>query len=200
MPYSLAPLPYDYSALESYIDAQTMSLHHDKHHATYTQKLNDALKNTKWEQKSAEWLLAHLDQLPENLKQPVKNFGGGFVNHNLFWQCLSPKFDQQPSSALLKAINQSFGSYQSFQDKFSQAAMTQFGSGWAWLVQKPDGSLGVYSLPNQDTPLTIGDTPLLTVDVWEHAYYLKYQNRRDEYIANFWHVVDWQKVASRLKY
>ncbi|HOZ03356.1 MAG TPA: superoxide dismutase [Candidatus Woesebacteria bacterium] len=198
MSFQLPKLPYQYGALEPYFDAQTMEIHHTKHHQTYTDKLNQAVTGTEWESKSAEWLVSNLNQLPEKIRGAVRNHGGGFVNHNLFWQLLSPEFDQTPPPELLQKLENQFGSFTKFQEEFSNAAKTHFGSGWAWLVQKPSGELDIYSLPNQDSPLSMDDVPLLALDVWEHAYYLKYQNRRDEYIANFWHVINWQQVAKNL--
>lgn len=199
MPHSLPPLPYATAALEPYIDAQTMSLHHDKHHATYTLKLNEAVAGTSWQDQPVAQLLTNLAQLPEEIRQKVRNHGGGYLNHNLFWQILSPKFDQTPPPKLMQKLDDQFGSFAKFQEQFSTAAKTHFGSGWAWLTQKSTGELAIYSLPNQDSPLTLGDKPLMTLDLWEHAYYLNYQNRRDEYVANFWHIINWQQVAKNLE-
>jgi superoxide dismutase, Fe-Mn family len=196
MAHQLAPLPYGFDALEPYIDARTMEIHHDKHHAAYTNNLNKAIEGTEWENMPVEQLLANLDRVHENIRTTVRNNGGGYVNHNLFWQVMGPKAGGNPTGELAAAIDRTFGSFAAFQEKFATAAATRFGSGWAWLVQKKDGMLDVYSTPNQDSPLMTGDKPLLGLDVWEHAYYLKYQNRRPEYIANFWNVVNWTAVAA----
>lgn len=195
MAYELAPLPYDYSALEPYIDTQTMQIHHDKHHAAYTANLNKAVAGTDFEKLPAEELLTRLDHLPDSIRTAVRNNGGGYVNHNLFWAILGPNAGGAPSGKLAAAIDAAFGSFTAFQEKLSAAGMGRFGSGWAWLVVKPDGRLDVYSTANQDSPLTAGDTPILGLDVWEHAYYLKYQNRRADYVANFFNVVNWAAVA-----
>ena len=196
MAYELAPLPYDYSALEPYIDTQTMQIHHDKHHAAYTTNLNKAVAGTDFETLPAEELLTKLDHLPESIRTAVRNNGGGYVNHNLFWAILGPNAGGAPSGPLAAAIDAAFGSFDAFKEKLSAAGMGRFGSGWAWLVVKPDGRLDVYSTANQDSPLTAGDKPILGLDVWEHAYYLKYQNRRADYVANFFHVVNWGAVAN----
>jgi superoxide dismutase, Fe-Mn family len=196
MAHQLPPLPYANDALEPYIDARTMEIHHDKHHAAYTNNLNKAIEGTEWEKMPVEQLLANLDRVHENIRTTVRNNGGGYVNHNLFWQTMGPNAGGAPTGELAAAIERTFGSFAGFQEKFSTAAASRFGSGWAWLVQKKDGSLDVYSTPNQDSPVMTGDKPLLGLDVWEHAYYLKYQNRRPEYIANFWNVVRWPAVAA----
>jgi superoxide dismutase, Fe-Mn family len=196
MAHQLAPLPYGFDALEPYIDARTMEIHHDKHHAAYTNNLNKAIEGTEWENMPVEQLLANLDRVHENIRTTVRNNGGGYVNHNLFWQVMGPNAGGNPTGDLAAAIDRTFGSFAAFQEKFATAAATRFGSGWAWLVQKKDGTLDVYSTPNQDSPLMTGDKPLLGLDVWEHAYYLKYQNRRPDYIANFWNVVNWKAVAA----
>lgn len=196
MAHQLAPLPYAFNALEPYIDARTMEIHHDKHHAAYLNNLNKAIEGTEWENTPVEQLLANLDRIHENIRTTVRNNGGGYVNHNLFWQIMAPNAGGTPTGQLATAIDRAFGSFAAFQEKFSTAAATRFGSGWAWLVQKKDGSLDVYSTPNQDSPVMTGDKPLLGLDVWEHAYYLKYQNRRPEYIANWWNVVNWAAVAA----
>lgn len=195
MTHQLAPLPYDYSALEPWIDTLTMQIHHDKHHAAYLNNLNKAIEGTEWAEMPVEELLAKIDLVPESIRTVVRNNGGGFVNHNLFWTIMAPNAGGAPTGKLAAAIDQAFGSFESFKDKFTAAATTRFGSGWAWLVLKKDGSLDVYSTANQDSPLMAGDTPLLGLDVWEHAYYLKYQNRRPEYIANFYNVINWPAVA-----
>lgn len=198
MAHQLAPLPYAVDALEPYIDARTMEIHHDKHHAAYLNNLNKAIEGSEWENKPVEQLLANLDRVHENIRTAIRNNGGGYVNHNLFWQIMGPNAGGAPTGELAAAIDRTFGSFSAFQEKFGAAATTRFGSGWAWLVQKQDGSLDVYSTPNQDSPLMTGDKPLLGLDVWEHAYYLKYQNRRPEYISNFWNVVNWSAVAANL--
>lgn len=195
MAHELAPLPYDYSALEPYIDTLTMQLHHDKHHAAYLANLNKAIAGTEFESMPVEELLAQIERVPESIRTTVRNNGGGYVNHNLFWTIMGPNGGGAPGGALAAAIDQAFGSFDAFKEKLSTAAIGRFGSGWAWLVVKPDGSLDVYSTANQDSPLMTGDTPVLGLDVWEHAYYLKYQNRRPEYVANFFNVINWAQVA-----
>jgi len=191
---SLPPLPYDYKALEPWIDEQTMRIHHDKHHQAYLDNLLKAIAGTDLENREVTQILADLGRVPENIRTAVRNHGGGFVNHNLFWEVMGPNAGGAPAGELAKAIGTTFGSFDSFKDKFAAAAMGQFGSGWAWLVVEK-GGLAVRNLPNQDSPLSNGDTPILGLDVWEHAYYLKYQNRRAEYVANWWNVVSWGKVA-----
>ena len=197
MAYELAPLPYDYSALEPYIDTQTMQIHHDKHHAAYTANLNKAVAGTDFEKLPAEELLTRLDHLPDSIRTAVRNNGGGYVNHNLFWAILGPNAGGAPSGKLAAAIDAAFGSFDAFKEKLSAAGMGRFGSGWAWLVVKPDGRLEVYSTANQDSPLTAGDTPILGLDVWEHAYYLKYQNKRPDYTEAFWSVINWEAVSKK---
>lgn len=196
MAHQLPPLPYDYDALEPYIDTLTMQIHHDKHHAAYLNNLTKAIDGTAFADLSVETLLAKLDSVPENIRTVVRNNGGGYVNHNLFWTIMAPNAGGTPAGELAAAIDQTFGSFAAFQEKFSAAATTRFGSGWAWLVVKPTGGLEVYSTANQDSPLMTGDTPILGLDVWEHAYYLKYQNRRPEYITNFYSVINWAQVAA----
>jgi len=191
---SLPPLPYDYKALEPWIDEQTMRIHHDKHHQAYLDNLLKAIAGTDLENREVTQILADLGRVPENIRTAVRNHGGGFVNHNLFWEVMGPNAGGAPAGELAKAIGTTFGSFDSFKDKFAAAAMGQFGSGWAWLVVEK-GGLAVRNLPNQDSPLSNGDTPILGLDVWEHAYYLKYQNRRAEYVTNWWNVVSWGKVA-----
>ncbi|MBI4915899.1 MAG: superoxide dismutase [Acidobacteria bacterium] len=193
--HTLPPLPYDYNALEPWIDEQTMRLHHDKHHQTYCDNFVKAVTGTPFEAQDVNATLAQLDKVPENIRGAVRNHGGGFANHILFWEIMGPKAGGTPTGPLAEAISKAFGSFDAFREKFVAAAMGQFGSGWAWLVVKADGELAVYNLPNQDSPVSKGDTPILTLDVWEHAYYLKYQNRRAEYVGNFWNVVNWNKVA-----
>ncbi len=194
MAFELPALPYAEDALEPHIDARTMGIHHGKHHASYTGNLNAAIAGTELEGKSIEAILGDLDAVPEGIRTAVRNNGGGFANHSLFWQIMSPDGGGEPSGALADAINSAFGSFDEFKSAFSAAAATRFGSGWAWLVSD-GGALSVTSTPNQDTPLMSGDTPLLGIDVWEHAYYLNYQNRRPDYVAAFFNVINWDKVA-----
>ena len=194
---SLPSLPYAYDALEPYIDARTMEIHYTKHHQGYLNKLNAALeKHPELQAYPVETLLRNLESVPEDIRTTVRNNGGGFVNHSLFWAVMSPQGGGEPQGDLAQAIAASFGSFAAFKERFSQAAATRFGSGWAWLVLTPFGDLKVYSTPNQDNPHLFDHTPLLGLDVWEHAYYLKYQNRRAEYIANWWSVVNWGQVAA----
>ena len=199
MSFKLPELDYDYNALEPYIDGRTMEIHYSKHHAGYTANLNKAVEGTSLEGKSIEEILAGVSAH----SAAVRNNGGGFYNHSLFWKFMGPNGGGEPSGELLAAINGTFGSFADFKSQFSTAAATRFGSGWAWLIKKADGSLVVNSTPNQDNPLMdiaeVKGTPLLAIDVWEHAYYLKYQNRRPEYIEAFWNVVNWQEVAKRFK-
>jgi Fe-Mn family superoxide dismutase len=196
MAFELPPLPYAEDALEPHVDARTMSIHHDKHHAAYTNNLNKALEgHSNLASKSIEELLGDLDSLPESIRTAVRNNGGGYANHSLFWQIMGPDGGGSPSGTLADAINAAFGSFDAFKEAFSKAAGTRFGSGWAWLYVDGDGNLAVTSTPNQDTPLMDGHTPILGLDVWEHAYYLNYQNRRPDYIAAWWNVVDWDAVA-----
>jgi len=196
MAFELPPLPYAEDALEPHVDARTMSIHHDKHHAAYTNNLNKALEgHSNLASKSIEELLGDLDSVPESIRTAVRNNGGGYANHSLFWQIMGPDGGGSPSGALADAINAAFGSFDAFKEAFSKAAGTRFGSGWAWLYVDGDGNLAVTSTPNQDTPLMDGHTPILGLDVWEHAYYLNYQNRRPDYIAAWWNVVDWDAVA-----
>lgn len=194
MAFTLPDLPYAFDALEPNIDARTMEIHHDKHHAGYTNNLNNAIAGTEWESKSIEEILANLDSLPEDKRGAVRNNGGGFANHSLFWEIMGPNAGGAPSGDLAAAIDAAFGSFDAFKDAFSKAAATRFGSGWAWLVVD-GGELKVTSTPNQDTPLMEGKTPILGLDVWEHAYYLNYQNRRPDYISAFFNVINWAKVA-----
>lgn len=196
MAFQLPALPYAEDALEPYIDARTMNIHHTKHHAAYTNNLNAALAaHADWAAKPIEEILRHIDSLPENIRTTVRNNGGGFANHNLFWNTMSPTGGGEPNGALAAAINAAFGSFAAFKEKFTTAAQTRFGSGWAWLYVNADGSLGVYSTANQDSPYMEGRTPILGLDVWEHAYYLNYQNRRPDYITAWWNVVNWEAVA-----
>jgi Fe-Mn family superoxide dismutase len=194
MPYEVPPLPYEYNALEPHIDEATMRVHHDKHHQAYVDKVNAALEGTELAGSPIEEVLKNLDAVPEGKRTAVRNNGGGHYNHSLFWEWLSPDGGGEPGGALGDAIASAFGSFADFKSKLKDAGVNQFGSGWAWLVQDGSG-LAVVSTPNQDTPLSQGKTPLLGVDVWEHAYYLKYQNRRPDYIDAWWNVVNWAKVA-----
>ena len=197
MSYKLPDLPYAYDALEPYIDAKTMEIHHSKHHQAYITKANAALEGTSFENTSIDELCRNLSDLPENIKGAVRNNGGGHFNHSLFWSILSPKNESsEPSVDLNKAINDSFGSMESLKEEFSNAAATRFGSGWAWLIKENDGSVAVTSTPNQDNPIMDGKTPILGLDVWEHAYYLNYQNRRPDYIAAFFKIINWSVVSS----
>ncbi|WP_077615635.1 superoxide dismutase [Caenibacillus caldisaponilyticus] len=197
MAYQLPELPYAYNALEPYIDEQTMRIHHDKHHGTYVSKLNEALKgHDDLASKSIEDLVSDLNAVPENIRTAVRNNGGGHVNHSLFWQIMSPNGGGEPSGAVADAIKAKFGSFADFKKQFSDAAAGRFGSGWAWLVVN-NGELEITSTPNQDSPYMEGKTPILGLDVWEHAYYLKYQNRRPEYIEAFFNVINWDEVNKR---
>ena len=196
MAYSLPPLPYAHNALEPHIDAKTMEIHHGKHHNGYVTKVNAALEGTDLGSKSVEELISDLDAVPENIRGAVRNNGGGHANHSLFWKVMSPDGGGQPSGELADAINAEFGSFEEFKEKFSAAAATRFGSGWAWLSVNGD-KLVVESTPNQDSPLMEGRTPILGLDVWEHAYYLNYQNRRPDYVAAFFNIIDWNAVGER---
>jgi Fe-Mn family superoxide dismutase len=196
MAYELPDLPYAYEALEPHIDADTMRFHHDKHHATYVSRANEALEGTEWADKPVEEVLKSLDALPENIRTVVRNNGGGHYNHALFWESMSPNGGGAPSGALGDAINSAFGSFDELKGAIRARGIGQFGSGWSWLVLD-GGSLTVLGTPNQDNPISQGQIPLLGVDVWEHAYYLKYQNRRPDYIEAWFNVVNWDKVAER---
>jgi superoxide dismutase, Fe-Mn family len=196
MTFQLPTLNYDYSALEPHIDARTMETHHAKHHQGYVNKANVVLEGTQWADKSTVEILTNLDQLPENIRTGARNNVGGVCNHSFFWNCLSPDGGGEPTGKLGDDITSTFGSFAEFKEKFTAAAMGQFGSGWAWLVEK-DGALEIISTANQDSPLSLGYTRLLTIDIWEHAYYLNYQNRRPDYIGAFWNVVDWNFVAAQ---
>jgi Fe-Mn family superoxide dismutase len=197
MAFELPPLPYAEDALEPHIDARTMSIHHDKHHAAYTSNLNNALGDyPDLASKGIEALLGDLNSIPEAIRTAVRNNGGGFANHSLFWRIMSPDGGGEPTGELGSAINAAFGSFDNFKDAFGKAAMTRFGSGWAWLYVDGGGNLAVTSTPNQDSPLMEGGTPILGLDVWEHAYYLNYQNRRGDYVSSWWNVVDWGAVAA----
>ena len=197
MTYQLPKLPYGYDALEPYIDVETMHLHHEKHHNTYVTNLNAAIeKHPELGSKSIEELIADIDALPEDIRTAVRNNGGGHANHTFFWEIMAPKAGGEPVGELKTAIDEALGSFTDFKAKFKAAATTRFGSGWAWLVVK-DGKLEITSTPNQDSPLMEGLTPILGLDVWEHAYYLNYQNRRPDYIEAFFAVINWDKVAER---
>jgi Fe-Mn family superoxide dismutase len=196
MPYEVPDLPYDYAALEPHIDEATMKVHHDKHHQAYVDKANAALEGTEWADKPVEEVLKNLDQLPDDKRGPVRNNGGGHANHSFFWQIMSPDGGGSPSGDLGSAIDEAFGSFDEFKSKFKDAGVNQFGSGWSWLVWDGSG-LAVRSSANQDSPVSDGQVPLLGADVWEHAYYLKYQNRRPDYLDAFWNVVNWDEVARR---
>ncbi|HKP92062.1 MAG TPA: superoxide dismutase [Thermoleophilaceae bacterium] len=196
MPYEVPALPYDYSALEPHIDEQTMRIHHDKHHQAYVDKANAALEGTEWADRPVEEVLQNLDKLPDDKRTAVRNNGGGHANHSFFWQIMSPDGGGEPSGDLASAIDDAFGGFGDLKSKFAEAGVGRFGSGWAWLVHDGSG-LAVTSTANQDTPVSDGQTPLLGVDVWEHAYYLKYQNKRPDYIEAWWNVVNWDEVAQR---
>ncbi|KAF1047186.1 superoxide dismutase [Xylophilus sp.] len=201
MPYTLPPLPYSYDALEPHIDAQTSEIHYSKHHQTYVNNLNAALKDTPHDGKPVEELLRGLDKLPQDVQTAVRNNGGGHYNHSLFWTVLSPNGGGKPEGELAQAIDRDLGGFDAFKEAFTKAAVSRFGSGWAWLSVDKAGKLAVESSVNQDSPIVAsvgsGSTPILGLDVWEHAYYLKYQNRRPEYIAAFYNVVNWPEVARR---
>jgi superoxide dismutase, Fe-Mn family len=194
MAFTVPDLPYDYNALEPHIDEETMHLHHDKHHQAYVTNANNALEGTDWADKSVEEVLTNLSSLPEDKRGPVRNNAGGHYNHSLFWEWMSPDGGGEPDGALRSAIDAAFGSFDDFKAKLKAAGVGRFGSGWAWLVHDGSG-LAIVSTPNQDSPISDGQTPLVGVDVWEHAYYLKYQNRRPDYIDAWWNVVNWAKVA-----
>jgi Fe-Mn family superoxide dismutase len=196
MAFSVPDLPYAYDALEPHIDEATMRIHHDKHHQAYVDKANAALEGSEWADKDVEDVVADLGRLPADKQGPVRNNAGGHANHSFFWQIMGPDGGGEPGGALGDAIAGKFGSFDSFKEEFKNAGITRFGSGWAWLVHDGSG-LAVTSTANQDSPLTAGQTPMLGVDVWEHAYYLKYQNRRPDYLDAFWNVVNWDEVASR---
>ena len=197
MAYSVPDLPYPYDALEPHIDEQTMRIHHDKHHQAYVDKVNAALEGTEWADASIADVVRSLDKLPAEKQGPVRNNGGGHLNHSMFWESMGPGKGGAPSGALGDAINAAFGSFDSFKEAFKNAGVNQFGSGWAWLVKDGSGGLKVVSTANQDNPLSQGLTPILGNDVWEHAYYLRYQNARPAYLDAWWNVVDWDRVATR---
>lgn len=200
MAHTLPDLPYPHDALEPHIDARTMQIHHEKHHQSYVDKLNAALEgHADLQGKSVQDLLRDINSVPENIRTAVRNHGGGHANHSLFWPTLSPNGGGQPSGELAQAIDSTFGSFENFKEKFGAAAAGQFGSGWGWLGLTREGKLHLHATPNQDSPLMEGHTPLLGLDVWEHAYYLKYQNRRPDYIQAFWNVVNWDQVAQNFQ-
>ena len=199
MAFQLPPLPYDYQALEPHIDTQTMQIHHDKHHATYVSNLNAALEGHEFAGLAVEQVLARLNEVPEAKRTAVRNNGGGHANHTLFWETMTPGGSKEPTGALAQAITSTFGSFDAFKAAFNDAGAKRFGSGWAWLVLNKNGQLEITSTPNQDSPLLDGNVPLLGNDVWEHAYYLKYQNRRPEYLSAWWNVVNWDIVGRRFE-
>lgn len=198
MAYTLPPLTYPLNALEPHIDARTMEIHHTKHHQAYINNVNNAIKGkADLESKTVEQLIANLDSVPEDIRNVVRNNGGGHANHSLFWTVIGPKAGGAPTGDIAAAINQAFGTFDAMKEKFAQAATTRFGSGWAWLSLTKDNKLEISSTANQDSPIMEGKTPLLGIDVWEHAYYLHYQNKRPDYIAAFWSVVNWVEVERR---
>ena len=196
MPFEVPPLPYDYAALEPHIDEATMRVHHDKHHQAYVDNANAALEGTEWADRPVEEVLANLDAVPEDKRTAVRNNAGGHANHSLFWEIMSPDGGGEPEGELASAIESAFGSLDELTRQVNDAGVKRFGSGWTWLVRDGD-SLAVISTPNQDSPLMEGRAPILGIDVWEHAYYLKYQNRRPDYLAAWWNVVNWPEVARR---
>jgi len=197
MAFEVPPLPYDYNALEPYIDTQTMQLHHDKHHAAYVNNLNTAVNNTDFASKNVDDILRHINDVPQNIRTAVQNNAGGHSNHSMFWAIMKPNGGGEPTGALASAIQQTFGSFDQFKAAFNDAGAKRFGSGWTWLVLDQSGKLSVISTANQDSPLMNGYFPVMGNDVWEHAYYLKYQNRRPEYLAAWWNVVNWDEIARR---
>ena len=200
MANELPPLPYDYAALEPYIDQQTMHLHHDMHHGTYVKNLNAALeKYPNLQSKSPDELLRDLSAIPEDIRTAVRNNGGGHVNHTMFWKIMKPKGGGEPSGKIADVIKKTFGSFKDFQTKFNDAGAKQFGSGWVWLAAKPSGEVQIITTPNQDNPISQGLFPIMGNDVWEHAYYLKYNNRRAEYLQAWWNVVNWEEINKRLE-
>jgi superoxide dismutase, Fe-Mn family len=200
MAFTLPPLPYDYKALEPTIDEQTMRLHHDKHHAAYVNNLNAALEPyPDLQQKSIEELLSSLDKVPEAIRTKVRNNGGGHANHTIFWEMMAPGGAKEPGGALAEALTKTFGALTTFKEQFAKACIDRFGSGWGWLIADRGGKLAIESTANQDTPIMEGRTPVLGCDVWEHAYYLKYHNRRPDYVAAWWNVVNWTDIAKRFE-
>lgn len=200
MAFELPKLPYSYDALEPYIDARTMEIHYSKHHAGYVNNLNAALeKHPELKNKDVEDLLKDLDNIPNDIRTSVRNNGGGHYNHSIFWTIMGPKVEEKPFGKLAEKIDKTFGSFENFKEEFSKAAVSRFGSGWAWLVTDDFGNMSIISTPNQDNPISFGLKPILGLDVWEHAYYLKYQNRRIEYIEAWWNVVNWKEVENRFE-
>lgn len=200
MAYTFPKLSFALDALEPHLDAKTMEIHHDKHHQTYLDNLNKAVSGRKEvEGKTVEQLLSDLASVPEDIRNVVRNHGGGFANHNLYWEIMGPNKGGEPQGSLADALKKDFGSFTAFKEKLETAAKTHFGSGWAWLSVNKNGGLEVFSTPNQDTPLSSGKTPILVIDVWEHAYYLKYQNRRADFVAAFWNVINWDVVSEKFK-
>ncbi|HEX9018122.1 MAG TPA: superoxide dismutase [Anaerolineaceae bacterium] len=198
MSFQMVPLPYAYDALEPHIDAKTVELHYSKHHQTYLTNLNGALdKHPELANLTIEQLLSELNKVPEDIRTVVRNNGGGYYNHNIYWAIMGPNRGGEPDGRLAAAINSTFGSFQSFKEQVEKAGLGRFGSGWAWLSKNRNGTLVIHSTPNQDTPLTDGLFPVIGVDVWEHAYYLKYQNRRAEYLSNWWNLVNWEEAEKR---
>jgi superoxide dismutase, Fe-Mn family len=198
MPFEVPPLPYDYAALEPHIDEQTMRIHHDKHHQAYVDNANKALEGTEWADNPVESVLSSLDAMPEEIRTAVRNNAGGHANHSLFWEIMSPQGGGEPGGELAEAINSAFGGLDQLTERMNDAGVKRFGSGWSWLVWDGTG-LVVYSTPNQDSPLIQSDTPLIGIDVWEHAYYLRYQNKRPDYLAAWWNVVNWAEVGRRFE-
>jgi superoxide dismutase, Fe-Mn family len=197
MAFEVPPLPYDYNALEPYIDTQTMQLHHDKHHAAYVNNLNNAVNNTDFASKNVDDILRNINDVPQGVRAAVQNNAGGHSNHSMFWSIMKPNGGGEPTGALASAIQQTFGSFDQFKTAFNDAGVKRFGSGWTWLVLDQSGKLSVISTANQDSPLMNGQYPVMGNDVWEHAYYLKYQNRRPDYLAAWWNVVNWDEIARR---
>ena len=197
MAFEVPQLPYDYNALEPYIDTQTMQLHHDKHHAAYVNNLNNAVNNTDFASKNVDDILRNINDVPQNVRTAVQNNAGGHSNHSMFWAIMKPNGGGEPTGALASAIQQTFGSFDQFKAAFNDAGVKRFGSGWTWLVLDQNGKLSVISTANQDSPLMNGQYPVMGNDVWEHAYYLKYQNRRPDYLAAWWNVVNWDEIARR---
>jgi len=198
MAFEVPPLPYNYNALEKSIDEQTMRLHHDKHHGAYVTNLNAALeKHPDWQKRSVEQVLRHINEVPEDVRTAVRNNGGGHANHSMFWRIMAPSGGGEPTGALAQAIQSAFGNFNSFKEKFNDAGVKRFGSGWAWLVRDSKGALQIISSANQDSPLMDGNFPVMGNDVWEHAYYLRYQNRRADYLKAWWDVVNWKEIAER---
>src|SRR5919197_1002193 len=199
MAYELPKLPYPYDALEPHIDARTMEIHHSKHHQAYIDNVNKAINGTDLEKKTVEELISDLNAVPENIRTVVRNNGGGHANHSFFWKIMGPNGGGEPKGKLADEVKSAFGSFNDFKEKFAAAGAARFGSGWVWLIRNKGGNLEIMSTPNQDSPLMDGNTPVLGLDVWEHAYYLKYQNKRPDYITAWWNVVNWDEVSRRIK-